>query len=186
VLHIAFRPSPASPFLKRDTPIRKAPLLLSDKADEDRRNCLDRQNCLLKKYERCVVDPPNWTTLKVQVQSVQERGITHDQATNVYTWIQSAVGSRRTDRRQKPCRNLSRAKTQTAVPGAATAIKPPIPPQQILAHRRKRGLRTPPGRSCAHSFIRSIFVDSSALDQHRRFRPVRLTRLAPGMRYTRT
>ena len=32
-----------------------------------------------------VVDPQNWTTLKVQVQSVQEGGITNDKATSVYT-----------------------------------------------------------------------------------------------------
>jgi len=35
--------------------------------------------------KECVVVPQNWTTMKVQVQSVQERGITHDQATNVFT-----------------------------------------------------------------------------------------------------
>ena len=32
-----------------------------------------------------VVDPQNWTTLKVQAQSVQEGGITNDKATSVYT-----------------------------------------------------------------------------------------------------
>jgi len=39
----------------------------------------------IRERKRGVVDPQNWTTLKVQVQSVQEGGITNDKATSVYT-----------------------------------------------------------------------------------------------------
>jgi len=46
---------------------------------------IDEAQTLRLRAQMAVVDPQNWTNVKVQVQSVQEGGITNDKATSVYT-----------------------------------------------------------------------------------------------------